>query len=84
MVNSMTPITNSEIKSAMFDIRALKAPGVDGYPAIFHQNWDVVGSFIVRCLKELWVEPVKINDLNDRLSWNSLSSALRISRFLIS
>lgn len=37
------PVTEEEIKEAMFNIGNLKAPGEDGYGALFYKAyWDVV------------------------------------------
>ncbi|KAL9679265.1 hypothetical protein QQ045_017121 [Rhodiola kirilowii] len=43
------PFTEGEIKRALFQMHPTKAPGLDGFSAIFYQsNWDVVGSEIVK------------------------------------
>uniref|UniRef100_A0A803PPW5 DUF4283 domain-containing protein n=1 Tax=Cannabis sativa TaxID=3483 RepID=A0A803PPW5_CANSA len=41
----LAPITDEEIKNAMFAIPGSKAPGPDGYSSFFFQdNWDLLGS----------------------------------------
>ncbi|KAH1121735.1 hypothetical protein J1N35_004895 [Gossypium stocksii] len=41
------PVSNDEIKKALFDMAPLKAPGSDGLHAIFYQSqWEVVGPSI--------------------------------------
>ncbi|GKF94736.1 hypothetical protein Tco_0284436 [Tanacetum coccineum] len=40
--NMIRPVTNAEIKKAMFDIGDAKAPGPDGYTStFFKKGWDV-------------------------------------------
>lgn len=51
------PITEEEIKAAMFSIGGLKAPGVDGFPAIFFQkNWNTVGRDVIRSVQAIWTD----------------------------
>ncbi|XP_039054285.1 uncharacterized protein LOC120196582 [Hibiscus syriacus] len=46
------PFENNEIKEALFSMGTLKAPGVDGFHAIFFQNnWDVVGEKVCSLVK---------------------------------
>lgn len=41
-------ITPEEVKSSLFNIGGLKAPGFDGFPAHFFQNhWDLIGQDII-------------------------------------
>ncbi|KAL9691841.1 hypothetical protein QQ045_012268 [Rhodiola kirilowii] len=38
------PYTWEEVKRALFQMAPLKAPGIDGFPALFfHRNWNTVG-----------------------------------------
>ncbi|KAA3482036.1 RNA-directed DNA polymerase (Reverse transcriptase) [Gossypium australe] len=47
-----TPISNEEIKKSLFDMAPLKAPGSDGYHAIFFQSqWDILGNDICQWVK---------------------------------
>ena len=48
-------LSDMEIKDAVFSIGDLKAPGDDGYPAIFYKkNWSIVGSNVCRLIKEVF------------------------------
>ncbi|KAL9687816.1 hypothetical protein QQ045_032223 [Rhodiola kirilowii] len=51
------PFSEVEIKRALFQMHPTKAPGLDGFPALFYQsNWDTVGRDIIneslKCLNE--------------------------------
>lgn len=49
------PITDEEIKAALFDIGNDKAPGPDGYSsAFFKKQWNRVGNDIIRAVKEFF------------------------------
>ncbi|CAH9076372.1 unnamed protein product [Cuscuta epithymum] len=51
----LAPITNKEIKDALFDIGDDKAPGPDGFTsAFFKANWNLVGDDIVQATKEFF------------------------------
>ncbi|KAG8480634.1 hypothetical protein CXB51_025228 [Gossypium anomalum] len=42
------PVSNEEIKTALFDMAPLKAPGSDGFHAFFYQSqWDHIGASII-------------------------------------
>lgn len=49
------PFTKEEIKESLFSMHPLKAPGVDGMPALFYQKyWHVVGESVYQtCLEFL-------------------------------
>ncbi|RYR27722.1 hypothetical protein Ahy_B01g051758 [Arachis hypogaea] len=60
--------TGEEIKDAFFRIGSLKAPGLDGFPAIFYkENWDVIGESIINHVKSCWEEPSNIKNHNKTL-----------------
>ncbi|KAA3454599.1 Retrovirus-related Pol polyprotein LINE-1 [Gossypium australe] len=45
-------ISNEEIKRAIFDMAPLKAPGSDGYHALFFQSqWDILGNDVCQWVK---------------------------------
>ncbi|KAA3472023.1 reverse transcriptase [Gossypium australe] len=63
-----TPISNEEIKKAMFDMAPLKAPGSDGYHALFFQSqWDTLGNDVCQWVKSVFegrpIEPELNNTL---------------------
>ena len=40
--------TRDEIRKVMFEMKSLKAPGPDGFPALFYKHyWEIVGDQIV-------------------------------------
>ena len=47
-------VTDEEIKSALDCMGDLKAPGVDGMPALFYkQFWDIVGADVTKEVKSM-------------------------------
>ena len=62
------PLTNEEIKIAMFSIGGLKAPGEDGFQAIFFQKcWETVGESVCRSLRQVWEQPNQLSEINKTL-----------------
>ena len=57
-----------EISDALFQIRPLKAPGPDGFPARFFQrNWGTIKESIVAAVQEFLrsgVMPAEVNNTN--------------------
>ena len=46
------PVTNEEIKYAMFHIGSDKSPGPDGMTAEFYKKyWDIVGPTVTKAVK---------------------------------
>lgn len=63
--NLEADITAEEIKDAFFGMGALKAPGPDGYHAMFFQSqWHTIGDSICRFIKDCFKDPSKINGIN--------------------
>lgn len=58
-------VTVDEVKNAVFQLGALKAPGPDGFQGTFYQAyWDVVGSVISDSTKEFVDSGVLLKDMN--------------------
>ncbi|CAH9100586.1 unnamed protein product [Cuscuta epithymum] len=61
----LSPITNKEIKDALFDIGDNKAPGPDGYSsAFFKKNWNIVGGDVIRATREFFNSGKMLKQLN--------------------
>ncbi|XP_061341450.1 uncharacterized protein LOC133287787 [Gastrolobium bilobum] len=57
-----------EIKQALFNIGALKAPGIDGYPTIFFQkNWDLIKKQVCSLIYQIWDYPNILASINSTL-----------------
>lgn len=57
--------SSEEIKSAVFDMGAFKAPGPDGLSAHFFQSqWDVVCGLVCDLINRLWRNPREIEHIN--------------------
>lgn len=60
--------SNEEVREAVFSMRAMKAAGLDGLNALFFQSqWDIVGEFVCRFVKDVFLDPEKINEVNDTI-----------------
>ncbi|GJT92141.1 RNA-directed DNA polymerase, eukaryota, reverse transcriptase zinc-binding domain protein [Tanacetum coccineum] len=59
------PISNEEIKSAIFDIEDNKAPGPDGFTSkFFKASWGIVGGDVCRAIKEFFSSGKMLGELN--------------------
>ncbi|KAL9687617.1 hypothetical protein QQ045_032022 [Rhodiola kirilowii] len=64
----LAPFTEGEVKRALFQMHPIKAPGLDGFSALFYQsNWEVVGNDITR---------VALNCLNGEVLESGLNETL--------
>jgi len=60
-----SPIDDEEVKRAMFNMSPWKAPGLDGFPAgLFQQSWDIVGRSTCDFVKDVWINPSRIAEVN--------------------
>ncbi|KAL4291241.1 hypothetical protein GQ457_14G017610 [Hibiscus cannabinus] len=48
-----TPISDEEVSKTVFEMGPLRAPGVDGFNALFYQrNWSIVGSSVCALVRD--------------------------------
>jgi hypothetical protein len=60
--------TNEEIKSALFQMGPIKAPGPDGFPALFYQtHWEFFGEDIYRAVRSFLEGVVILEGLCDSI-----------------
>ena len=51
-----------DCKRALFDMGPLKAPGEDGYPALFFQKcWDTIADSLFNFVSQVWINPSLIS-----------------------
>ncbi|GJY00806.1 methylenetetrahydrofolate reductase 1 [Tanacetum coccineum] len=63
--NMTKPITNEEIKRAMFGIVDDKAPGPDGFTfTFFKKGWDVVGQAICKAVRDFFDNGKLLKEVN--------------------
>ncbi|KAL9667325.1 hypothetical protein QQ045_001677 [Rhodiola kirilowii] len=61
-------ISEEEVRRAVFNMSPLKAPGVDGFPALFYQkNWGNIRGYVMVYVRELWMNGVLEDRLNKTL-----------------
>lgn len=54
-----------EIRSAVFQMHPTKAPGMDGFHALFYQKfWDVVGNDVVGLVQKWWRGYLDLKPIN--------------------
>ncbi|GKF68961.1 putative RNA-directed DNA polymerase, eukaryota, reverse transcriptase zinc-binding domain protein, partial [Tanacetum coccineum] len=59
------PVTNEEIKKAMFDIGDDKAPGPNGYTSVFFKKgWDIVGSDVCNVVRDFFGNGKLLKEIN--------------------
>ncbi|WJX23885.1 hypothetical protein P8452_13067 [Trifolium repens] len=62
------PVLLTECKRALFDMGPHKAPGEDGYPAMFFQHcWDTIADSLYQYVNQVWVNPSLISSINNTL-----------------
>lgn len=63
-----TPVSQQEIKVAIYNIGAFKAPGEDGYPALFYQkNWELLGLSVSSFIISAWENPNMLQQVHNAL-----------------
>lgn len=67
-IELLGPVTEEEVKLAIFNMHPDKAPGPDGMtPAFFQKNWQVIGKDVVQVIRHFFENgaiPDHINDTN--------------------
>lgn len=64
----IAPISSMEVKNAVFDLGALKAPGPDGLNGDFYQkNWATISSDVIATIEEFFSSGSIGNCINDTL-----------------
>nr|KYP30980.1 Retrovirus-related Pol polyprotein LINE-1 [Cajanus cajan] len=59
------PFSDQEIFEAMKRIGSLKAPGPDGFQAIFYQSqWEIVGPSLCKLIHDIQEDPSKVAEIN--------------------
>ncbi|XP_071708015.1 uncharacterized protein [Rutidosis leptorrhynchoides] len=59
------PVSNQEVKDAIFIISDSKSPGPDGYTAAFFKKaWDTIGGDITRAVQEFFVTGQMLKEIN--------------------
>ncbi|GLT78653.1 hypothetical protein SLA2020_501810 [Shorea laevis] len=68
LLTILRPISNEEIKDAIFSMSAYKAPGSDGLQPVFYQlNWSIVSDRLYEFVKTAFQEGSFERSLNDTL-----------------
>ncbi|GJR66049.1 protein LAZ1 [Tanacetum coccineum] len=63
--NMVRPVTNEEIKVAMFDIGDDKAPGLDGYTSVFFKKaWNIIGYDICNAVQDFFYNSQMLKEIN--------------------
>ncbi|KAK2653687.1 hypothetical protein Ddye_013543 [Dipteronia dyeriana] len=80
--------SEDEIRKVVFDMGPLKAPGLDGFPAIFFQNfWGIIGRNVMEACLRVLNEGVLVRNINSMvitLIWKVQSSVSMIDFLPIS
>ncbi|KAK1300235.1 hypothetical protein QJS10_CPB13g01231 [Acorus calamus] len=63
--NLCAPVSDAEIRSALFSAKALSSPGPDGFPARFFQvYWNVVKEDFISAIKSFFISGFLLRQLN--------------------
>ncbi|GJU50601.1 putative RNA-directed DNA polymerase [Tanacetum coccineum] len=64
-LNMIRPVSDDEIRAAMFSIGDDRAPGPDGYTsAFFKKSWDIVSSDICRAVRDFFSNGQMLKEIN--------------------
>lgn len=62
------PVSNEEIRYALFGMGNYKSPGPDGLHTMFFKaKWDTVGPMVTNCIREAFTNPSSIDIFNQTL-----------------
>ncbi|GKB64760.1 RNA-directed DNA polymerase, eukaryota, reverse transcriptase zinc-binding domain protein [Tanacetum coccineum] len=78
------PVTNEEIKCALFDICDSKAPRPDGYTSKFYKKaWSIVGDDVCSAVKEFFLKGKMLGEINATLITlvPKLSTPMKVSDY---
>ncbi|GJX67679.1 protein LAZ1 [Tanacetum coccineum] len=63
--NMVRPVTDEEVKAAMFSIGDERAPGPDGFSsAFFKKGWDIVGLDVCHAIRDFFVNGRLLKEIN--------------------
>ncbi|KAH7836970.1 hypothetical protein Vadar_007995 [Vaccinium darrowii] len=63
--NLVRSISMEEVQSAIFQLGALKAPGSDGFPGLFYQNyWEIVGTDVFKAIQNFFHDGILLTEVN--------------------
>jgi len=60
----LAPVTNDDIKTALFSIDDNKAPGPDGYSCFFKKTWDIVGGDFCLVVRDFFATGDLLKQIN--------------------
>ncbi|KAL2931106.1 hypothetical protein RDABS01_036516, partial [Bienertia sinuspersici] len=61
----LQPVSDKEIKQALFAIHGDKAQGPDGFGAHFYKhNWDIVGSDVIKAIRDFFETGKMLKEIN--------------------
>ncbi|KAL9687653.1 hypothetical protein QQ045_032060 [Rhodiola kirilowii] len=64
----MGDVREDEVRSAIFSMGPLKAPGIDGFPALFYQkNWSRLRGHVMEMIRRFWMDGVLDDRINNTL-----------------
>ncbi|GFZ09181.1 hypothetical protein Acr_20g0009890 [Actinidia rufa] len=84
VLSLIQPVSDEEVKSALFSIGDDKTPGPDGYSSCFFKNaWSIVGSDVCAVVKDFFVYGKLLTQLNYAVITlvPKSNSALRVEEF---